>query len=149
MASQHTPNAGLLNESQARRLSIADKPSKEEFQSLVRGTPVFDAGSISASVSASTFALQFGKQFAERRLARWLYKQIGDQVYNALRIYSGALKEWVRLVTNQFDRRFESYAERYRAQAGRSLGRSGLTADEANAIQANLRVLRASGRNGG
>ncbi len=123
-------------------ISIADKPSEDEFQSLVRGTPVFDAGSISVAVSRPTFALMFGKQFAERRLARRLYKQVGDPVYNALRIYSGALKEWVSLVTNQLDRRFETYAERYRAQAARSFGGTGLTADEANAIQANLRVLR-------
>jgi hypothetical protein len=127
----------------AADLSIADTPSEDEFQSLVRGTPVFDAGSISAPVSRPTFALMFGKQFAERRLARRLYKQVGDPVYNALRIYSGALKEWVSLVTNQLDRRFETYAERYRAQAARSFGGTGLTADEANAIQANLRDLRA------
>lgn len=123
-------------------LSIADKPSEDEFQSLVRGTPVFGAGSISAAVSRPTFALMFGKQFAERRLARRLYKQVGDPVYNALRIYSGALKEWVSLVTNQLERRFETYAERYRAQAARSFGGIGLSADEAHAIQANLRVLR-------
>jgi GTP-binding protein EngB required for normal cell division len=125
----------------ATDLRVADMPSDDEFQSLIRGTPVFDMGSISASVSRTTIALMFGTQFAEKRLARRLYKQLREPIYQALNIYSGVLKEWVRLVTSHLDRRFETYAERYRAQAERSLGGTGLTADEANAIQANLRIL--------
>jgi hypothetical protein len=116
-------------------------PSDDEFQSLIRGTPVFDMGSISASVSRPTIALMFGTQFAEKRLARRLYRQLGEPIYQALNIYSRVLKEWVRLVTSHLNRRFETYAERYRAQAERSLGGTGLTADEANAIEANLRIL--------
>jgi hypothetical protein len=125
----------------AADLHVADMPSDVEFQSLIRGTPVFDMSSISASVSRPTIALKFGTQFAEKRLARRLYKQLGEPIHQALNIYSRVLKEWVRLVTSHLDRRFETYAERYRAQAERSLGGTGLTGDEANAIQANLRIL--------
>ena len=128
----------------AADLGIADIPSEDEFQSLIRGTPVFEIGSLSAAVSRPTLALLFGTQFAEKRLARQLYKQLGDRVYNALKIYSGALKEWIRLVTSQLNQRFETYAERYRAHAVRSFGGTRLTTDEVNALQANLRVLRAS-----
>jgi len=52
------------------------------------------------------------------------------------------LKEWVRLVTSQLERRFETYAERYRAQAERSLGGARLTAEEVNVIEENLKTLR-------
>ena len=128
----------------AADLSIADTPGDDELQSLVRGTPVFDMGSLSAAVSRPTTALLFGTQFAEKRLARQLYKQLGDRAYNALEIYSGSLKEWIRLVTSQLSQRFETYAERYRAHAARSFGGARLTSDEVNALQANLRVLRAS-----
>lgn len=128
----------------AADLSIADMPSDDEFQSLVRGTPVFDMDSISAAVSRPKIALLFGTQFAERRLARRLFNQLGDRVYNALNIYSGVLKEWIRMVTSQLDRKFETYAERYRAQAARSFGGAGLTADEVNSIRGSLRALRAN-----
>ena len=128
----------------AADLNIGDMPGDEEFQSLVRGTPVFDARSVSASASRPTIALLFGTQFAKRRLAKGLYKQLGDQVYISLNIYSGALKEWIRLVAVQLDRKFETYAERYRAQAARTSRGIGLTTDEVTAIQENLRVLRSS-----
>ena len=127
---------------------MADMPSDDEFQSLIRGTPVFDMGSISASVSRPTIALMFGTQFAEKRLARRLYKQLGEPVYKALNIYSRALKEWVRLVTSHLDRRFETYAEGYRAQAERSLGGAGLTTEEVNVIEENLRILLVPQANG-
>jgi GTP-binding protein EngB required for normal cell division len=131
----------------AAEISFADTPGEEEFQSLVRGTPVFDAGSIGVRISRPTIALLFGKQFAEKRLARRLYKQLGAPIYKAVSIYSGVLKDWVRLVTAQLDRRFETYAERYRAQAERSLGGAELTAYEINAIRENLMVLRAPENN--
>lgn len=128
----------------ASDLNIADMPGDGEFQSLVRGTPVFDMGSAGAAVSRPTISLWFGTRFAEKRLARQLYKQLGDRVYQALNIYSEMLKEWIRLVTSQLEGRFETYAERYRAHAARSFGGTRLTTDELNALEANLRVLRAS-----
>jgi GTP-binding protein EngB required for normal cell division len=128
----------------AAALNIGDIPGDEEFQSLVRGTPVFGTGLVSASVSRPTIALLFGTQFAEKRLARRLFKQLAEPIYEALSIYSGALKEWIRLVTSQLERRFETYAERYRAQAARAFGGTGLTSDEVTAIEKNLRVLRSS-----
>src|SRR5580658_1119987 len=126
----------------AANLSIMDVPGDEEFQSLVRGTPVFDPGSVSAPEYRPTIALMLGTRFAERRLARRLYKQLGPSISNSLGTYLEVLKEWVRLVTSQVDRRFETYAERYRAQAERSLGGAALTAQEVSAIEENLRVLR-------
>jgi GTP-binding protein EngB required for normal cell division len=128
----------------AADLSIVDMCGEDEFQSLIRGTPVFDLGSISPHVSRPTIALLFRPQFAEKRLARRLYKQLGDQVYSALNTYSGALKEWIRSVTSQLSQKFETYAERYRAHAARSFGGIQLTTDEVNALEANLRVLRES-----
>lgn len=127
----------------AADLRIADMPSDDEFQLLVRGTPFFDPGSVSAAVSRPTIALMLGKRFAERRLASRLYRQLGEQTNKTLGRYSEMLREWVRLVTSHLGRRFESYAERYRAQAERSLGGAGLSADGANAIHEILGVLRA------
>jgi nucleotide-binding universal stress UspA family protein len=46
-------------------------------------------------------------------------------------------------LTSQLERRFETYAERYGAQAERSLGGARLKPEELSAIEENLRVLRA------
>ncbi len=127
----------------AADLGIADIPGEDEFQSLVRGMPVFDPGSVSAPISRPTITAMLGKRFAEKRLASRLHKRLGEPIHKALDIYSEVLGEWMRLVTSQLGRRFETYAERYRAQAERSLGGTGLTADEVDAIRENLRVLGA------
>lgn len=127
----------------ASDLGVADVPGQDEFQSLIRGTPVFDPGAISASVSRPTVAAMFGKRFATRRLASRLREQLENSIYQALDIYSAMLKEWTRSVASQVGRKFETYAERYRAQAERSLGGKGLTADEVSAIQESLRLLGA------
>ncbi len=127
----------------AADLGIADMPSDDEFQSFVCGTPIFDLGSIGSAMSRATISMVLGKRFAERRLANQLYRQFGEPMNKALATYSEVLKEWARLVTSQLDRRFETYAERYRAQAERSLGGTRPAADEADAIQESLRVLLA------
>ncbi len=127
----------------AAELGIPDAPGENEFQLLVRGTPVFDPGSISAAVARPTMSLIFGERFAENRLASQLFEQLGEATSKSLGIYTSVLNEWARLVTQQFVQRFETYAERYRAQAGRSLGGKELSADEVNAIEDNLRVLNA------
>jgi GTP-binding protein EngB required for normal cell division len=125
----------------AADLGISEVPSDDEFQSFVRGTPVFDLGSIGSPMSRPTISVILGKRFAEGRLANRLYRQFGELINKVLATYSEVLKEWARFVTSQLDRRFETYAERYRAHAERSLGGTKPAADEANAIQESLRVL--------
>ena len=125
----------------AKDLGIADMPGEDEFQSLVRDMPVFDLGTISASVSRSTYAALFGRRFAENQLANRIRQQLGEPFGQALASYSGVLKEWSRLVTGQLGRRFETYAERYRAQAERSFRGHDLSVDEIRAIEEDRRLL--------
>jgi hypothetical protein len=131
----------------AEELNITDVPTDDEFQSLVRGMPVFDPGPLNAPISRPTLSLFLGKRLAEKRLARRLYVEFGATANQSLDIYSGVLKEWVRFVTHEFDRRFETYAERYRAHAERSVGGKELSADEISAIAENLRALAVSQTN--
>ncbi|HEV2297642.1 MAG TPA: dynamin family protein [Candidatus Acidoferrales bacterium] len=122
-------------------LGIADIPGEDEFQSLVRGTPIFDPGSLSASVVRPRFSGLLGRRFAEKRLATRLHKELGEALNKTLGTYSDVLREWTRLVTNQLLRRFETYAEGYRAQAERSLGGKDLAPDEANGLREDIRLL--------
>jgi len=125
----------------AEDLGIADMPGEDEFPSLVRDMPVFDPGTISASVSRPAYAALFGRRFAVNQLANRTHQQLGEPLGQALASYTGVLKEWAGLVTGQLRRRFETYAERYRAQADRSLGGKELTREEIRATEEDLRLL--------
>jgi hypothetical protein len=98
-------------------LGIADKPTDGEFLSLVREMPVFDPGTIRMSAPKSSFAALLGKRFEEGQLARQIHRQIKGALEQALASYTRVLKEWIRRVTAQMGRQFDTNAERYRAQA--------------------------------
>jgi hypothetical protein len=125
----------------AADLGIGDVPGEDEFQSLVRGTPIFDPGSLIVSVARSRFSALFGRRFAEKQLAKRLHHELGEALNKTLGNYSDVLREWTRRVTNQLLQRFETYGERYRAQAERSLGGKDLTREEAHALQEDLKLL--------
>jgi GTP-binding protein EngB required for normal cell division len=127
----------------AEDLGIADIPGEDEFQSLVRGTPVFDPGSLIASVARPRFSAFFGRRFAEKRLAKRLHQELGDALNETLCTYSDVLRKWSRRVTNQLLQCFETYAESYRAQAERSVGGKELTTEQAHALQKDLKLLEA------
>jgi GTP-binding protein EngB required for normal cell division len=125
----------------AADLGIGDVPGEDEFQSLVRGTPIFDPGSLVASVVLPRFSALFGRRFAEKRLAKRLQQELGEALNKTLGTYSDVLREWTRLVTNQLLQRFETYAEGYRAQAERSLGGKELAPEEAHGLRADIKLL--------
>ncbi len=125
----------------AAELGISDAPGDDEFHSLLRGTPVFDPGTISASVSRRALAGLFGRQSAEKRLARKIRQQMGEFLGHALETHLRLLSEWVRTVLAEYRGRFEAYAEGYRAQAERSLGGLEVSEAEFQAIEDDLKVL--------
>ena len=125
----------------AGNLGSADMPGDDEFPSLVRGMPVFDPGTIRVTPSKSAFTALLGQRFAEEQLARHIHRQLGESFEPALASYIRVLKEWTRQVTGQMGRKFETYAERYRAQAERSSGELELTPEVVQAIEGDLRLL--------
>jgi GTP-binding protein EngB required for normal cell division len=127
----------------AGELGIADVPTQDEFQSLIRGTPVFDGVPLHFSISRPVVAAWFGRQFAESRLANRLQRELGETLGKSLGTYFDVLKEWASLVTSQVLHRFEAYAEGYRAQAERALGGKNLTNEEVQSIRQSLKLLGA------
>jgi GTP-binding protein EngB required for normal cell division len=128
----------------AADLGIADRPGDDEFPSLVRGMPVFDPGTIRVTALKSSYAALLGKKFAEDQLARHIRQQLGGSFEPALASYIKVLKEWMRQTTGQLGRSFESYAERYRAQAEQSPHGPELSPDEVRGIEEDLKMLEAS-----
>ena len=125
----------------AGNLGSADMPGDDEFPSLVRGMPVFDPGTIRIIAPKSSYAALLGQQFAEEQLARHIRRQLGESFEPTLASYIRVLKEWTRQVTGQMGRKFETYAERYRAQAERSSGELELAPEAVQAIEGDLRLL--------
>jgi hypothetical protein len=125
-------------------LGISDKPTDGEFLSLVREMPVFDPGTIRMSSLKSSFSALLGKRFEEDQLARQIHRQIGGPLEQALASYTRVLKEWIRRVTAQIGRQFDTYAERYRAQTEQAPQGVGLTKEERQAIEDDLKELEKS-----
>ena len=125
----------------AEDLGVADMPSGDEFLSLVRGMPVFDIGTIHVTAQKSTFTALLGKHYAENNMAEHIRQQLGEPFRQAFTSYLRLLQEWSKVVTGQLSQRFETYAERYRAQADRSFGGQNLSVDEIRAIEGDLKLL--------
>jgi len=125
-------------------LGVADMPGGDEFLSLVRGMPVFDMGTIDVTVPKPVFASLLGRQYAENHMAEHIRQQLGEPFRQTLASYLRLLQEWSRVVTGQLGQRFEIYAERYRAQADRSVGGQDLSTDEIHAIEEGLKLLGAN-----
>jgi hypothetical protein len=125
-------------------LGIADMPRGDEFLSLVRGMPAFDFGTIHVTAPKSAFTALLGRQYAENHMAEHIRQQLGEPFNQALASYLRLLQEWSKVVTGQLGQRFETYAERYRAQADRSFGGQDLSLDEIRAIEGDLRILGGS-----
>lgn len=122
-------------------LGLTDIPDEEEFLSLVRGMPVFDLGTISSSISRPASGGFFGRKLSERHLAEQIQRHLQEPLGPVVANYMGTLKNWMTSVTGQLGRKFEMYAERYRAHAEQSLGRDALPTGDIHGIEEDLRFL--------
>jgi len=108
-------------ESAAQVLEIADRPSHDEIR-------------------PTRLASLLGQQFVVRVLAARIEKQVGPRLGGTLHRYSDLLKDWTNTVHARVHRRFETYADTYRAQLGRALGGTEPGVDEAS-IRRDLEEL--------
>ncbi len=125
----------------AADLGLAQIPGDDEFQSIVRGTPVFDPQPFSIAISRSSFSALLGRRFRERQGARNITHQLGQSFQEALDNYWKAVKEWADSIIGQSRQIFEIYAQNYRARAEQALGGTALHTDELAAIQASFLQL--------
>jgi hypothetical protein len=103
--------------------------------------PSFDPGKIHVTVPIYKFIALLGNRFGKKLLARKIRRQFAKSSGPVFASYFRILKEWSSQVTYQMGRKFETYAERYRAQALQSPQGQDLTADEMHAIEEDLKLL--------
>jgi GTP-binding protein EngB required for normal cell division len=127
----------------AADLGIPDAPGEDEFQSLVRGAPVFESPSFTMTLSRPTFVRLLGQRAAERSLGRQISRQLPAAFHAALNAYWHLVEEWSSSVIAQLNHKFETYAESYRAQAEQALGGRELTKDELDRIEESLARINA------
>jgi len=125
----------------AEDLAIADVPGDNEFLSLVRDMPSIDPGTIPVIVPPYIFTALLGNRFGKKLLARKIRRQFAKSSGQVFAGYFRILMEWTSQVTGRMGQKFETYAQRYRAQAEQSPRGQDLTAEEVSAIEHDLAAL--------
>jgi len=125
----------------ASDLGLPHVPGDDEFQSVIRGAPLFDPQSFTISISRPSFSRLFGHHFAERQVAKRIESQLGRPFVGAVDIYWRLLQKWSDSIIGQLRQRFDTYAESCRAQAEQALGGKAFDTKELAAIQAILLQL--------
>jgi len=131
----------------AETLKLADPPAAEEFSGFLREMPVFDLGQITIAVRRLAIwrfpgRNIMGRTIAERSIANKLARSIGPQLARALSAYHQQSRDWSEKAVGQIQRRFDAYANGYRAQLGRMLSSQELSSGQEQAIRRSLDALR-------
>jgi GTP-binding protein EngB required for normal cell division len=127
--------------SAATALAMNHVPEGDEFSSVVRGLPAFELPTLNLRLSKPVLAGWRG--VAQGQVVRQMREQIGASYEQALETYSGMLRHWLLSAFTQLKKRFDAYAESYRAQAERTLSGGELTAEEETRIFHDLETLGA------
>lgn len=126
----------------AHRLRLDDAPTSEEFSSCLREMPVLDLGRISVKVTRPAVSSLLGRRFTERRTARRLARLMAPDLGRALAAYRQLAGDWSDRTVNQMQRRFEAYANSYRALLERLADPHELSSEQEQAIRRCLNALR-------
>lgn len=131
-------------ESTGQVLEMKDGPSEEEFSNLLREMPAFDLGEISFSMKRPLLFLLLGHGASEFVVANRLIKSIDPQLSRSLSAYRALLHDWAERTLTQIQRRFDAYANSYRAQAERSVGAQDIAPEQEELIRKDLEAIEAS-----
>lgn len=129
----------------ANVLEVADTPTDDEFSSLVREMPVLEIENLQVTMRRPVLASLLGQRLAASILAHRIEKEVGPQLLSALQRYSDIVKDWTNMVLTSMHRRFETYAETYRAQLDRALGGTEPSAESETSIRRDLEELGSLG----
>ncbi|MGB7437379.1 MAG: dynamin family protein [Candidatus Acidiferrum sp.] len=129
-------------ESAAKLLGLPDGPPAEEFTSIIRSMPVFDfAAGRNLPSSRPSFMRLLGKVGLRASARRLVTSHLEKPLTDTLFVYSSVLREWTSTVVKVIEKRFASFADGYRAQAGRAQSASALGSGEQGALSNDVREL--------
>ncbi len=125
----------------ALAVGLPDAPESSEFEAPLRDSPAFEFAQFEFRATRSPLAALGSQSAVERRLASRMERAVGETWTRSLATYVSLLNHWCGGVVKQWNSRFETYAEGYRAQAERTLARSAPTEEEARELSADLAAL--------
>jgi GTP-binding protein EngB required for normal cell division len=128
----------------ASALGVANAPAENEFEEVVRATPVFEPSLLEIAISRPHIAGFVGRGVAARLVASRLRKELGPNFSLEFENYWRLVKAWTNSAMAQLGHRFDIYAEAYRAQAEQLLGAKETRSDELRAVQVDLAELGVS-----
>lgn len=133
----------------AAELELPDAPAGGEFESLVRGTPVFECPSLTIVAPRPFFAGLIGERLTGRWIANNISRRLPQSFHQALGTYWSVLGDWADSVLTELRQKFETYAEAYRAHAEQALGGRELTTSELAGLEQSLIELKPETEGGG
>ena len=128
----------------ARDLDMADVPSEDELPSLVREMPAFDLGRINLSMKRPWLSLHVGQKVGKFILTRRLTRLAGNPLLTALTTYRELLYDWSEKTVATIRRRFDAYANSYRAQVERTIDTQELPVEQEQRMRRDLAALEGS-----
>jgi GTP-binding protein EngB required for normal cell division len=128
-------------QSAAAVLEISDVPTEEEFSDVLREMPSFDLGRLTFRLRRPVLLTFLGQGLSETLVTKRIAGLIGDQVARSLSAYHALLYDWSERTLGQVQRRFDAYANSYRAQVERLLGTQDLGTGQEDIIRRDLELL--------
>ena len=128
----------------AKVLEIEDVPTEQEFASVMREMPAFDPGEFRIRLGRPVFFSLFGGRALRSVLTKRLAGMVGGHLTKSLNAYHALLYDWSDRTLGQMQRRFEAYANSYRAQVERLVGDHVSPVEQGGTIQRDLERLESA-----
>jgi len=125
----------------AKVLEVEDSPAEEEFSSVVREMPTFDPGHGELQLKRSFYLGLIGENLSTSLMAKRLGSMMGEQLATSLSAYHALLYDWSERTIAQVQRKFDAYANSYRAQVERLVGDYASPAEQEGVIHRDLESL--------
>jgi GTP-binding protein EngB required for normal cell division len=127
--------------STAKVLGIEDVPAEQEFSNAVREMPAFDLGQLDISLKRPLFLGLLGEKAYGSIMTKRLAGIMGSQLSRSLSAYRALLYDWSERTLGLVQRRFDAYANGYRAQVERLVGDHASPVEQEGAIRRDLETL--------
>ena len=125
----------------AKVLEVEDVPGEQEFAGVVREMPAFDPGELNLQLRRLFLFSLLGENISRSIVTKRLTGMVGGQLTKSLSAYRALLYDWSDRTLGQIQRRFDAYANGYRAQVERLVGDHVSPAEQESTIRRDLEGL--------
>lgn len=125
----------------AKVLEIDDVPAEQEFSSMLREMPAFDPGQLTVHIKRPALVMLLGRKVSQAAVTKRLVGMIGSQLTKSLSAYAALRYDWSERTLAQIQRRFDAYANSYRAQVERLIGKQESSGGQEGFILRDLDLL--------